>query len=147
MKTPKNPVLLCLLIFQITSCRLDNLHEEVEFKPVEAAFKASITICIAPCEVSFTNQSQNAISYYWGFGNVDTSMQARPSIEFTSPGDNSITLRANGSDCPAMIIKTVSISACPVLADFSIQNDNYWAPCTVDFANQSFNASFYEWDV
>ncbi len=45
-------------------------------------------------EVVFTNQSQNAASYLWNFGDGLTSTEANPTHTYANPGDYLVTLQA-----------------------------------------------------
>jgi PKD repeat protein len=46
----------------------------------------------APAKVTFTNNSLNATSYHWDFGNGQTSTEENPVIFFESPGLYTVTL-------------------------------------------------------
>lgn len=41
---------------------------------------------VAPCQVTFTNKSLNALGYQWDFGNGMTSNDVNPVITFNTPG-------------------------------------------------------------
>ncbi|MCX6246724.1 MAG: PKD domain-containing protein [Bacteroidetes bacterium] len=46
----------------------------------------------APCEVTFTNLSLNAVGYSWDFGNGQTSTEANPVTSYSKPGLYSVKL-------------------------------------------------------
>lgn len=52
------------------------------------------------CNISFTNLSQNANSYEWDFGGLDSSMEENPSYNFIDIDTFQISLTANGSTGP-----------------------------------------------
>ena len=49
-------------------------------------------------EVSFKNQSTNAQSYVWNFGNGKTSTQKDPSITYSAEGTYSVSLTASNGE-------------------------------------------------
>lgn len=86
MNMPK-PTLLLLLLGSalILSCNKESSHLIADFS-VEGGF------CEAPCTVSFTNLSQNAVRYQWDFGDGTGSDQASPAHTFQFPGIYTVTL-------------------------------------------------------
>lgn len=50
--------------------------------------------CPAPCEVCFTNISQNATSFQWDFGNGQTSTQTSPCVTYNERGIFTVKLTA-----------------------------------------------------
>jgi PKD repeat protein len=49
--------------------------------------------------VSFTNTSSNVNSYYWNFGNGNTSSSMNPQNTYTLPGHETVVLSAFNSNC------------------------------------------------
>ena len=114
-----------------------------------AAFTVQNDNCTATCEITFTNQSQNALSYQWDFGDGGTATEAAPRHKYTKGGTFTVKLTATGDQGKtATTTKTVTIkSPPPPVADFTIQNNNCIAPCTVVLQNQSINATSYSWKI
>ncbi|MCD6367374.1 MAG: PKD domain-containing protein, partial [Bacteroidales bacterium] len=82
-------------------------------QPVVAQFTASqLEFCSAPANVSFTNNSQNALSYIWDFGDGSTISIESPSYSYISPGNYIVTLTANSALCGSDT-ETVTISIDP----------------------------------
>ena len=51
--------------------------------------------------INFHNHSQNAVSYFWTFGNTQTSAEENPTVTFADSGTYTITLHAfNRLGCP-----------------------------------------------
>ncbi|MEZ4824923.1 MAG: PKD domain-containing protein [Bacteroidia bacterium] len=48
---------------------------------------------LCACTVAFTNQSTNASSYQWNFGDRATSAEANPSHVYTTDGTFTVTLK------------------------------------------------------
>lgn len=49
---------------------------------------------VAPAKVKFENESQNAESYFWDFGDGDTSSMASPAHRYMASGNYLVTLKA-----------------------------------------------------
>jgi len=68
--------------------------------PVSSAFTADKNnSCIAPFTVQFTNNSANALSYLWNFGDGATSTDPNPSHQYTALGVYDVTLLADAGAC------------------------------------------------
>lgn len=52
--------------------------------------------CSLPAEVSFINNSESALSYYWDFGDGNTSTDLAPTHNYTTAGTYDVTLIAYG---------------------------------------------------
>jgi PKD domain len=63
-----------------------------------AKFIPNRTNCRIPCNISFTNQSQNATAYNWDFGDGSSSTDANPSHLYAVGGDYQIRLVALRDD-------------------------------------------------
>lgn len=115
---------------------------------LNAAFSIVNNNCTVPCTVSFTNQSSNASSYKWEFGDGTTSTQFEPAKNYTKEGNYTVTLTAIRGGETSKADKPVTIIAAPSppVASFNITNNNCTVPCTVNFTNQSSNATSFSWD-
>jgi Zn-dependent metalloprotease len=66
----------------------------------EADFVTADTLgCALPFTVNFSNESSNAITYEWDFGDGGTSTDENPEHVYTEPGVYTVTLYADGGDC------------------------------------------------
>ncbi|MGE0637779.1 MAG: M4 family metallopeptidase [Bacteroidia bacterium] len=67
---------------------------------VTSDFTAGITAgCSIPFTVNFTNLSTNAGTFTWNFGDGNTSTSTNPSHTYTSFGNYTVTLTADGGSC------------------------------------------------
>ncbi len=123
-----------------SSCKKEDLPEIV------ADFNFSVT-GYAPAQVTFTNNSVNADSFLWNFGDGSTSTEKNPVKIFNSAGIYDVTLTSSGNSASNFIVKRVSIAQQPVLpvANFTFQYNSQSAPATVLFTNQSLDAISYNW--
>lgn len=106
----------------------------------------------SPVEVNFNNAtSGTGLSYNWTFsgGSIATfSGQNPPNVIFTTPGNHDIVLTvSNGfetfSQTKSIIVAPYLISAFtwqPIFFD-----DDYQAPVTLNFLNQSISATSFNW--
>jgi choice-of-anchor A domain-containing protein len=82
--------------------------------------------CFKGNKFTFTNTSHGAFSglkYTWDFGNGATSTETNPSINYTAPGNYTVTLRGTFNDvCPAVISHQIIVNPSPV-TDFSYAVD------------------------
>ncbi|GAA4453896.1 hypothetical protein GCM10023189_19630 [Nibrella saemangeumensis] len=79
--------------------------------PPVAKFTVSNNNCIATCTVTFTNESTNATSYEWDFGDGSTSTQTNPSKQYTQAGTFTVKLTANSPGGSNTAQQTVTISS------------------------------------
>ncbi|MBE2247269.1 MAG: M4 family metallopeptidase [Candidatus Competibacteraceae bacterium] len=67
---------------------------------VAAGFSTPSTLfCAAPVSVQFYNQSTNAGSFLWNFGDGNTSTSINPNHIYMNPGAYNVKLVANGGAC------------------------------------------------
>jgi PKD repeat protein len=112
----------------------------------------------APCEINFTNLSENSNRYEWNFGDVNSgiennSFEENPSHTFKNGGRYTITLKAYNTDInlentfnETIVVKEYE----PTVANFKIigfENlKKQSVPLNVEFKNLSENADKYSWD-
>ena len=83
MKNYLKQLLLFIVVLSFASCS----------KPL-ANFIIDRTEVVAPAEVQFENQSKNAVSYKWDFGDGNESTEASPTHRYLSSGNYEVTLVA-----------------------------------------------------
>ncbi len=139
--TKKLYILLSLIAFIAFGCK-----KKDEVKPLPTVdFSYSPVNPIAPGTVTFTNQSQNATTYLWNFGNGQTSTLANPSVNYTTGGIFSVTLSATGDGGTSTATKNITVTGTPT-ADFTFNPQNARAPTAITFTSTSQNAVSYSWD-
>lgn len=141
----KKLLLLCLGIsIAFVSCKKDE-----EPAPI-AAYSYSVAGQYAPLLVTFTNTSQNSVSWLWNFGDGGTSIEKNPSHTFAAAGQYTITLEATNSAGVKNITSqnlTVAKKQVPMpIVGFSKAGDLTFAPCNATFTNTTQNAVSYSWD-
>ena len=110
-----------------------------------ALFNASTTSGCEPLTVNFTNLSTNATSYYWMFGNGNTSTLANPTTVYTAPGTYTVTLVAINGTNRDTLVRTSYIFVPPSpIPDFSV---NTQVGCetgnSFTFTNLTVNGNTY----
>ncbi|TSA32981.1 MAG: PKD domain-containing protein [Porphyromonadaceae bacterium] len=91
---------LFISILLLSSCKKD--PPLALFSMDKSTFKVNETI-------TFTNQSENAKSYAWDFGDGKTSTDENPKHAYSSAGDFTITLTATGGGGIDSISQTISV--------------------------------------
>lgn len=82
-----------------------------------ADFSVSRSSGCSPLLVSFTNQSANAVSYLWNFGNGNTSTLPNPSASFINQGTYTVTLTTKDVSGTTMnTSREITVAANPVAA-------------------------------
>ncbi|WP_406656478.1 S-layer protein domain-containing protein [Methanolobus sp. ZRKC2] len=116
---------------------------------VTAAFTPNTTSGDAPLSVAFTDNSINASTYEWNFGDGSPNSTVQsPTHTFTSAGTYDVVLTAiNGSDSNSTG-QTITVNAAPtgVSASFTANTTSGSAPLSVAFTDTSTNAASYEWN-
>lgn len=95
--------------------------------------------------VTFTNNSANAETYTWDFGDDATSNEANPVHTYAEAGTYHVVLVATGPGGMASSEKDVTvgnITQPDVVANFSYTAEDL----TVTFTNSSSNATTFSWD-
>lgn len=111
----------------------------------------------APLHVQFSNNSSNAVEYYWNFGDGSpTSNLATPSHTFTNPGVYNITFVAiNPNACKTRdtVHLTVTVTTDTIQAKFNLQlHDTCQQPyitlqnTSQPLAGQPLSSATYYWD-
>ena len=77
-----------IVLFSLTCCTAWALPH--------ASFTANQTSGCSPLNVQFSNTSTGAVSYYWDFGNGNTSTLPNPSNLYTVAGSYTVVLVATG---------------------------------------------------
>jgi|GEM_PF-529992 len=114
----------------------------------QAAFSATPVIGGGPLVVTFSNNSVNADTYLWDFGDTQTSSEINPVHTFTNPGTYTIILTASNPDNSDSEVKNsyVKVTLPEVTAVFTAGPTVGAFPLEVTFNNTSLNATSYAWD-
>lgn len=113
-------------VFLLTGIMLSLLGCEDDSFPVpepstQAKFDFTVdNSSIAPATVTFTNQSKNATSYHWDFGNGEESTEMNPSVTYSEAGNYTVTLTV-GSENPDLHYNTLTYQKTIVIKDKPIR--------------------------
>lgn len=138
----KTKLFLLVLPLLLAACS----HEEPVITP-NARFSYTTT----DLTVTFTNQSSNAVSYSWDFGdNSAVSTRTSPSHTYSKTGSYNVTLTAKSStghtDKFSQSITLVANAVTSPNASFNYSPLKPFAQQEITLTNNSTNASSYLWD-
>lgn len=113
----------------------------VKLQPV-CATNAAFSYVADSNIISFNNNSENSTSWYWSFGDGDTSIQKHPIHEYDAIGTYEVCLISKAVDClPDTFCAVIQICGGPAAASYTYSADGG----TVTFTNASSNASDWAW--
>lgn len=121
------------------------LSSLVDIKNPKAEFTANKTQGCGQVQVSFQNQSEGATSWFWDFGNGQTSTKENPKITFLA-GSYSVSLIAMNGDCRDSIVYTDFINIDELSSEFNYDYNQSCLPVTISFQDESKNATSWLWD-
>ena len=107
----------------------------------QASFVMNINVGCAPHCVDFSDQTPNATSWLWDFGNTSTSTAQNPSYCYINPGVYTVTLTATTSSGTSSATGTVTVYQNPTAAFTSTNVPTN----TVNFTDQSVGAVGWSW--
>ncbi|MCX6833871.1 MAG: PKD domain-containing protein [candidate division Zixibacteria bacterium] len=113
----------------------------------EAEFSVDKRESCVGATVTFTDQSIDADSWHWDFGDGGTSTDQNPTHAYSSPGVYTVTLSVRNDCGPDSEIKTDYVTVGhPPMADFDTEIREYCVGGSVSFFNRSMNATSYLWN-
>ncbi len=139
--------IFALLVFG--QCNLEKIDDQLVPAGPNAQFGVDKTTCDAPCTISITNNTTNATTFSWNFGDNSTSTEENPPAHlYANAGNYTIRLIATGGSLKDTFSVQVSIVNAGVkpTPNFTIVNNGCTAPCTLTFNNTTTNGATYRWD-
>lgn len=123
---------------------------------VKFAFNANLTAAnisappggCAPLSINFVNNSVNGSTYFWDFGDGQTSASFAPSHTYTASGVYNVRLISkNAATCNMSDTTYVSITVIPQYSLTPLQyNTTGCTPLFVNFVNTNTVSASYSWD-
>ncbi|NNM15354.1 MAG: PKD domain-containing protein, partial [Bacteroidia bacterium] len=95
---------------------------------------------------TFVNNSIGGTSWFWDFGDGNTSTAQTPSHTYVLPGVYDVSLTVTDSGCVHTNTKTNYISVTNFLANFIYTQGNNCFPITATYTDQSLNAVSWLWE-
>ena len=150
--TMQNPVVeyLSAGVFGVTLTASNgagsNTTTQTSYITVNEGPTADFTSSANGLEVSFTNQSANADSYLWHFGDSNSSTLANPTHTYAQDGEYTVILTATNA-CGTEVFTQLVVVVTPPTAGFTADVTEGCAPLTVQFTDQSSeNATSWSWE-
>ncbi|MEL6676903.1 MAG: PKD domain-containing protein, partial [Bacteroidota bacterium] len=120
----------------ITGCS-NNYDRDLTITEPQAGFTSSTNFGCADLVVDFTNTSQQATTYFWDFGDGNTSTAASPQHTYTDPGIYTVQLIVSDGICADTLIRTDEVEVVGPSADFSVNIQTGCSPLPVEFSDMS----------
>ncbi len=136
--TAENPVVMYGMpgVYDVTLTVTNALGSDTEmisnYVSVAELPSAAFTSNVNGLTVNFTDQSTNATSYAWNFGDGNSSSMANPSHAYANAGTFTVTLVATNPCGTDQTTSTVTVVAAPV-ATISNSGAQGCAPHTISF--------------
>lgn len=150
LKSARKPVHKGVFTFVITCFLLvaTNMNCVFAQTPVPSFTVAGSVAGCAPFNVQFVNNSTNANSFLWDFGNGNTSTLANPTIVYLNAGVYSVKLiafNANGNKDSLILSGFINVLQKP-LTSFTVASAMTCENVPISFINNSQNADSSVWD-
>ncbi len=115
---------------------------------VDASPSPGFTFDVTGPDVIFSNNSSNANSYEWDFGDMmgNGSTDAEPTYTFPGLGSFEVTLFATNDCGTTSFTETVVISVIQPTAEFAVNSWLGCAPLEVQFSDQSMGGEIDSWE-
>jgi PKD repeat protein len=111
-----------------------------------ADFSMSKTSAQIGEEIIFTNNSLNATSYEWSFGDGSASTLENPTHTYLVAGGFQVLLRATGPGGEHTVSKNITITYPAPVAGFTMSHTTAETGTEITFTNTSVNATSYQWN-
>lgn len=130
----------------VTNAAGSDTYSETQYITVNSGPSAGYTFAVTNyTQVDFTNNSSNAISYQWDFGDGNSSLEANPQHIYAGDGLYAVQLIAT-NDCGSDTTETLLEIATPPVPGFSADVTSGCAPLTVQFTDaSSANTTGWSW--
>jgi len=105
--------LLLIPYLLIAACTLDKLHINELDCPIPITIDLEINQvgeCKVPCTISFENNSENATSFLWDFGDGTNSDIGSLDKIYDKAGDYDVVLTASNDECEVNTIRRVTVN-------------------------------------
>ncbi len=112
-----------------------------------ASFTAINATGCVPLVTDFTDQSVNAVSWFWDFGDGSTSANQHPTHIFNQPGIYTVTLVvANALGCSDTLIMNNLVTVRGAVPSFTLSDSLGCNPLQVRFTDHTQGAVSWDWN-
>jgi gliding motility-associated-like protein len=113
---------------------------------IVANFTTSPAAGCVNAPLQFNNTSNGGVTYYWNFGDGNTSTAASPAHTYMAPGVYNVKLAIYDGPCGDSVTKQITVNPSPTPNFTFTPNQPCPAPVQVQFNNFTSGATSYAWD-
>lgn len=114
--------------------------------PTAAFTGTNLSGCKTPHTVAFQNSSTNAVSWFWDFGDGNTSTQQSPAHTYTTTGSFDVSLTVTNADsCTNTLTLPAYVNVIAPEAQLFADTVQGCLPLTVNFADSSTAQNIVSW--
>lgn len=145
--TPGNYTVTLIVSDSVCS---DTTTQTISVVPCDTScdLNASIEHYDSLCYTGFIPHSTGANSYFWDFGDGQTSTANNPEHFYIHSGQYSVTLIASGNNCVDTITQSIAVIACDTTCSLDASFNYSDSVCYVSFIPNTLGSSYnYDWDL
>jgi PKD repeat protein len=142
----KNRIYLFLIMIAVTLGAI-SCGDEIIHKPAPvASFTVNKTEVALGEELVIVNNSSNAVSYVWSFGDGTTSKEVAPRKKYLAEGNYTLTLAATGLGGVHLSTQMITVGKPAPVASFTMSATEVGVEEPITFTNTSLNGTSFVWD-
>ncbi|MBL4707147.1 MAG: PKD domain-containing protein, partial [Flavobacteriales bacterium] len=135
-----------LISYNLNSCLDTATFNNIHIYSIKAKFRSFFSSSCTPMVVNFSNESTDAIAWFWEFGDGASSSVENPLHIYDNPGNYDITLIvSNFQGCSDTIVKLNHILVPGPITHFSFSDSTSCGPVAIQFTDSYANSSLWNW--
>lgn len=145
--TTSGSYIVSLIVGNNNGCR-DTMQQLIYVSPVpEPSFSIVKDQNCSPILVSFINQAKTGESYFWDFGDGNTSDETAPTYIYSTGGNYTVMLTVISGVCSQRVSRNIEVNSTPEANIISPLGQTGCAPFEASLTSSPSGGNFaYKWD-